>query len=193
MTNKEQCGFFGVCPNCALKGDLLVFLQDAAARKTIALVAAIPAPAGEAALAYIALFNQQGHGTPWSTARQLFRELAGLVRLGQITKKNRPARKTTPQIWADAMAAVVANRADLDLPLRHHSYLKGVVYNMADDVVAKAEHKTEKRRREAKHCEDARKPATPEEIAQMEEMKRQAGLKDLLRKVGSGPDIGGEP
>lgn len=136
------------CPCCRFTGDFDVFLI--ADEPRIALIAAVDASATVAAFfkpmnLYVRLFGEVGEQMPYKMMTRLYIEITQLMNKPHVTHKGMDY-KVTPSIWQHAFDTV-REAKNLNLPLTNHSYLLGVVGNLAAAAAGKAEQRIERQRK----------------------------------------------
>lgn len=133
-----------ICPDCGFRGTVTAFINDEDARKAVDNIAELSSdPLPKLALRYITLFQVPGanRSASWSKGSRLIKELTAMIKAGHVAWKGKPARQTTPKMWADAIAVMLdrRERKQLELPMDNHNYLISIVYDAAD----KSDRKTE--------------------------------------------------
>jgi hypothetical protein len=138
------------CPTCGAVHEWDSVVQHDYARKALAAAFALP-PALQVHIArYLRLFASphapQRALTPDRYAT-LLQAVVADINKGAIEARGRTWSAPVAR-WAGAFEAVFAATADgrRKLPLRDHSYLYGVLVNMADQAEAKGERATEQQR-----------------------------------------------
>lgn len=160
----KQC-----CPNCGFVAGLAAFANEAEARECLALALKWPAPLADALVRYMQLFRPPKRALAWSRAYKLMRELHDALDAGCIERHGRTWAAPRPA-WEPALRAVTAKRDELTLPLKDHAYLYEILCRQANKVEAKAEQKTEVKRRTRRPDTprpDTPRPAQPERAASL--------------------------
>ncbi|MDS4020649.1 MAG: hypothetical protein RKR03_09125 [Candidatus Competibacter sp.] len=143
----------GVCPDCGLRADLLVFAEQAGANAGLAAALALPPLLGGRILRYLRLFNPPRKAMTSAKATRLLTELAAAVDSGQVERRG-VAHAAPVGLWAAALDAVLAQPPER-LPLDGHGYLFAVAWNLAERAAGRQERQAEERLR---HGE---RPAAP--------------------------------
>lgn len=155
------------CPTCGQIGDLMQFVGEGDARKTMALALKWPAPLSDALVRYLQLFQPKQRALAWSRAHRLMAELHAGIERGHIERHGRTW--AAPQDnWKTALQTVVNKSDTLTLPLKDHAYLYEILCRGANRAEAQAEEKTEKERRR-------RSPAAPGDRAAKPRANKPAG------------------
>lgn len=142
--------FLGPCPCCGAQPEWDALVQHAFARKALTAAFALPPTLQIHIARYLRLFVSPQAPQRALTPDRYATLLQALV--NDITKGAIEARGRTWSApvasWAAAFEAVFSATADgrRKLPLRDHSYLYGVLVNMADQAEAKGERATEQQR-----------------------------------------------
>lgn len=138
------------CPTCGAMHEWDTLVQSDYARKALTAAFALP-PALQVHIArYLRLFISERapqHALTPDRYATLLSALVASINEGRIEARGR--HWSAPQAaWAAAFDAVFAAVADgrRKTPLRDHSYLYGVLVNMADQAEAKGERATEQQR-----------------------------------------------
>ncbi|ROO28229.1 hypothetical protein [Salinisphaera orenii] len=134
------------CPTCGQIGDLMQFVAEGDARKTMALALKWPAPLADALVRYLQLFQPPQRALAWSRAHRLMAELHADIERGAIERHGRTWAAPQP-VWQTALQTVVARRDELTLPLKDHAYLYEIICRGANKAEAETEDAREKQRR----------------------------------------------
>lgn len=140
------------CPCCRYEGDLTAFIVNEEARQAINALAHTNPVVNDwlkPMMLYVRLFAPVGEQLGYKMMTRLFYELAELVGSGKVVHKGM-TYATTPPLWQRGFDTVRECKT-LNLPLTNHSYLLGVVGNMAMDKAIKAERKLESDRVKGHH------------------------------------------
>ena len=143
----------GVCPDCGLRADLLVFAEQAGANAGLAAALALPPLLGGRILRYLRLFNPPRKVLASAKATRLLTELAAAVDSARVERRG-VAHAAPVGLWAAALDAVLAQPPER-LPLDGHGYLFAVAWNLAERAAGRQERQAEDRLR---HGE---RPAAP--------------------------------
>ncbi|HEY4294535.1 hypothetical protein [Luteibacter sp.] len=141
------------CPACSTAFPIEAGLVEGDAKRLALVVAEMEPIVARAALAYLRLFKPAKTTLRLTKAAAVLAELEELVNAAQVCADERSGmrRAATPAMWAAGMEQMLNNRADLNLPLGNHNYLRKVVYALADQPAAHAERKGEVERRAGHH------------------------------------------
>ena len=135
------------CPCCRYEGDLTAFLVSDEARIAINTLAQTNPVVNDwlkPLLLYVRLFAPVGEQMGYKQLTRLCSEVAVLV--GKVSIEHRGAMySVTPSIWQKGFD-IVRECKTLNLPLTNHSYLLGVVGNLAAEWAAKKEKRVEHER-----------------------------------------------
>jgi hypothetical protein len=136
------------CPTCFARNSFEAFVNDEAGRRAIQAAAKFPAPLGDLALRYIALFRPRSRALAWTRAAKLLDELTADICRGRIEWKGR-SWPASVDIWRQGLEEIlqVAGAGKLQLPLESHGYLRAILAGIADKADAEQEKRTEARRR----------------------------------------------
>lgn len=104
--------------------------MDAAARETVALALALPAPLGDRLLRYLGLFRPNSRVLSWDRAARLLGELQVAISSARVERKGR-AWAAPLAVWQAALDECLDKRSTLTLPLKTHGYLFEIVAGMA--------------------------------------------------------------
>jgi len=130
-----------ICPGCGAIASAESWMNDAACRETLLVIAKLPAPLSAAALGYMSLFRPGTRALSWKKALRLVKEIDALTTKGFVSIQGRVDRNCSATIWSRAMEQMVEQRAGLSLPMPNHNYLKKVAYDLADQADYQGEKK----------------------------------------------------
>ena len=180
------------CPCCRYEGDITAFLVSDEARQAInALAQTNPVVHDwlKPMMLYVRLFAPVGEQLGYKMMARLFGELSDLIGPGKVVHKGM-TYATTPPLWQRGFDTVRECKT-LNLPLTNHSYLLGVVGNMAMDKAVKAERKLESDRAKGHHRArgytspvDVNEGKTAQELTPEERAKRDAIRAKALAAAG---------
>ena len=140
------------CPCCRYEGDITAFLVSDEARQAINALAQTNPVVNDwlkPMMLYVRLFAPVGEQMGYKMMARLFGELSDLIGPGKVVHKGM-TYATTPSLWQRGFDTVRECKT-LNLPLTNHSYLLGVVGNMAMDKAVKAERELESDRVKGHH------------------------------------------
>ncbi|GBC62509.1 hypothetical protein DENIS_3481 [Desulfonema ishimotonii] len=133
-----------ICPHCS---ETIRYTDlGGEEREIFRLLANMPPVVGRHVLDYTDLFRVPGARRPMQKSKRLrlLQSLDALIRSTHVGPKGYPARPVTPAIWGEGMYRMFVQA--LDLPLKNHSYLCKVVWQMADK--ADRQHETARNKAE---------------------------------------------
>lgn len=133
-----------VCPNCGVFGSLELFLQDAAARDSVAWAMGMPAPLNKQLMTYLGLFRPEKRSLTWDRVERILGELQSMIDAGTVVRKGRqwPVPVT---VWQEALVDMITRREHITRPLKNHNYLLEIVVGLADKAEAQSEREHEQR------------------------------------------------
>lgn len=185
------------CPCCGAQVSAEAWQNDVTVRKFLAALEKLPGRVRDLALPYLALFRRAGgrdasatacgsKGLAWTRALRLVMDLAALVEPGTVHWEGGEERPCSPQLWADALDAVLERRPRA---LDNHNYLRRVAWEMAERGASQAERNREAQRRQSGRSETKQPDSNPEsqEIGSGEDrMSKEQwdALKSALGKIG---------
>jgi len=128
------------CPACGALASAAAWEQDAHRRKAIAIRDKLPGPVAPLAFSYIAFFRSRKseRGLSWVRVERIMEQLWRLTGAGHVKDESKPARPTTPEMWAEGIGRML-DFPPRRLPLKNHNYLSAVVWDIADQADRKAE------------------------------------------------------
>ncbi|MBF0424802.1 MAG: hypothetical protein HQL66_03165 [Magnetococcales bacterium] len=137
------------CPFCGSDAPWEIWQASADLKEIGELFARLPANVRDKVLFYMRFFHPEKNAPSHGRRKRLLKSIVDLVTSGQVRQGHQPPRPTTPEIWARAMAQMIAQgeQGKLKLPLASHNYLIAIAYAAADRAHADAEQAREERRR----------------------------------------------
>ncbi len=129
-------------------------MNDAAARRLVALLAGVDKSIGAAFIQYLALFRPGKTVLRWSRAYTLAEDLILMVKAGRITR-NGLTYVVPREAWIEGMEYLADRPEGLRLPLKSHGYLLGVIANKAEKIAATGERKKEEDRQARSDADDS--------------------------------------
>ena len=139
------------CPACGFHAPLLSFTAEQAAMDFARLMGRVPPQIAHLVEQYLQMFATPKHRPTFAKAVRVLVPLVEMIEGGSIRRSKRDWPLTLVQ-FSEGLAAVVAKRTELVLPLRSHGYLLAVLAGAANQVEAKAE---------ANAIEQQRQPTAP--------------------------------
>ena len=141
------------CPSCAFQGEIEAFFAEGEGKRLAAIMAELPPECGRSMMAYLRLFKPPKTGLRPARWIKLSSQVLALVQAGSVCRDERSGvrRAATPQLWAEGMEIMLAQRDSLTLPLETHGYLRAVVFGLADKADAAIERKREMDARAGNH------------------------------------------
>lgn len=133
------------CPACGAEMSLDAMIAHDAARAAIAAAMGLDLLLGKALVQYLALFRPARRSLSFDRVASLLNELVPLIQAGRIERGSRIVAAPR-ESWKLAIEAVLAQRGDLQLPLKSHGYLLSVLCGMAEKAESQAETRTEQQR-----------------------------------------------
>jgi hypothetical protein len=133
MSELDISPALGVCPNCGVQAELMVFLMQPDYAASVRLCLDLLGTQGDVMIGYLGLFKPAKHRM---TPKRLHAALADLVPMmvaGQF-KRDHNTYTCPRDAWVAGMQAVLAQRATLKLPLTKHAYLLAVIAAMMDSA-----------------------------------------------------------
>lgn len=126
------------CTSCGAHGSIEQFTADADARRSVELVAALPAEIGPVVVRYLGLFRPMKRGLTWDRVLKISAEVFEMIKAGAVEHRGKryPA---TPAMIASAMQQMLDNRERLELPMTSHGYLVKIVAGESPREAARAE------------------------------------------------------
>jgi hypothetical protein len=120
-------------------------MVEADGKRLAATLAGVEPVLGRALVRYLRLFKPAKTALRMSRAAKLADEVANLAEVGSVSRDDRAGvrRPTTHALWAQGIETMLDQRADLELPMQGHGYLRAVVFSLADKVDAAAERQAE--------------------------------------------------
>lgn len=122
-----------------------VVLQHEAARAALVDALSLSHPIGRLLIQYLGLFKPHKRALTMDRVAGLLAELTPLIKAAQIERRGR-VWAAPREAWAAAIESLLANRANLTLPLKSHGYLFEVLVGIANKGEAVAEAKQEAQR-----------------------------------------------
>lgn len=144
----------GVCPECGLRADLVVFAGATETNRAIAAGLDIPSSLGPRVLRYLRLFSPEKKVLAANKTARLLTELAQAINSAQVERKGQSWAAPLP-VWEAGLDTLLGNPPDR-LPLQSHGYLFEVVASLAARAAGQAE-----RQREHHAQSGTREPARP--------------------------------
>ncbi|MEM5789006.1 MAG: hypothetical protein AAGU11_16965, partial [Syntrophobacteraceae bacterium] len=130
-----------ICPCCGGIASLEAWCNDAEIREFQAAMARMPAIVQSKIPQYLGLFRKEaGRALAWPKASKLLGQLASMIDDGVIQWEGGERRPSPPQLWAEAIDAVIERRPK---GLGNHNYLRHVVWEKAGPLAAQAERRQE--------------------------------------------------
>ena len=126
------------CPACGFHAPLLSFTAEQAAMDFARLMGRVPPQIAHLVEQYLQMFATPKHRPTFAKAVRVLVPLVEMIEGGSIRRSKRDWPLTLVQ-FSEGLAAVVAKRTELVLPLRSHGYLLAVLAGAANQVEAKAE------------------------------------------------------
>jgi hypothetical protein len=116
------------CPACGAGNSLDVLIAHDDARAAMKAALELDAGLGTLVFQYLGLFRPGKSALGWGKVAALLGELNPMIAAAQIQRDGQihPAPR---EIWKLALATVVSTRSTLNLPLRSHGYLLGIIAN----------------------------------------------------------------
>lgn len=134
-----------VCPVCQAEFPLEAAMNDVAARQAVVKAFELT-EIGSLLIRYVSLFKPAKQALSMARLAKLLEELVPMVKSGQITRNG--TQYPAPQAyWQQAIETTLAQRDKLDLPLKGHGYLLGVIANHANKASGQAERANEQGRK----------------------------------------------
>ncbi|OIO57342.1 MAG: hypothetical protein COX57_06795 [Alphaproteobacteria bacterium CG_4_10_14_0_2_um_filter_63_37] len=172
------------CPCCGACASLEGWTLDSQARGLVAAV--VKADLGEGVLDYLALFRDpKGAGLDFAEATKRIDALAAVKNQGQIPRESGPV-PITGALIVRGMAEVVAQArkpgAKVMRPLKTHSYLWGVVANLAEqESAAEEERQEEARRNPYRQPRASQRPQVADRLSEQELVGGFAAVRQMLQ------------
>jgi hypothetical protein len=139
----------GVCPNCGLQAELMVFLMQPEFADSVRLCLDLLGTQGNAMLGYLGLFKPAKHRMTPKRLHAALLDLVPMINAGSF-KRNGNTYTAPRDAWSAGMQAVLAQRATIKPPLTSHAYLLTVMASMMDGARDKATAKADAAR-ESEH------------------------------------------
>jgi len=131
---------------------LEAWANDAECRSLLQVLVGLPRPVQGRAIEYLGLFRPgPDRGLSWRRALKVAQELAELVGKNRIQWDNSEERPISPEVWGEALEAVVARRP---AKLQNHNYLRHTAWAFSERLARHVENDRERGLRE-------RKPSPP--------------------------------
>ncbi len=159
-----------VCPSCGAVHSLEAWRNEPAWRQFAEALVKLPGPVQSRTLPYLALFRRGERGLTAVRALKILDELVGLVALGTIRWEGGEERPAPPQLWAEALDAVLERRPQ---GLKNHNYLRHVAWETARGLAAKIERDREAAILRGTRPDPDQDAPSDDERAQIAEMIRQ--------------------
>ena len=140
------------CPCCRYEGDLTAFLVSDEARQAINALAHTNPVVNDwlkPLMLYVRLFGVEGEQMGFKQLARLCYEVSEIVGKGTVVHRG-STYSVTPSQWQRGFD-IVRECKTLNLPLTNHSYLLGVVGNLASERAAKMERRAEKDKQHGHH------------------------------------------
>lgn len=118
------------CPACGAGNSLDVLIAHEDARAAMKAALELDAGLGSLVFQYLGLFRPAKNALGWGKVATLLGELNPMIAAAQI-QRNGQSYPAPREVWKAALASTLATRSTLDLPLRHHNYLLGIIANMS--------------------------------------------------------------
>lgn len=135
------------CPCCAAEYDLDVAINEANARRFVALLREFPAGFIGPLVQYLRLHKPKKTALTWTKMLKVARELQPMV-AGARVARNGSTWVAPLELWVSCTEGLVNNQpGDLRLPLKGNGYLVAIVAAQAEKAAAAAETAREKERR----------------------------------------------
>lgn len=117
------------CPCCGASNSLDALIAHDAARAAIKAALELDAGLGGLVYQYLGLFRPAKNALGWDKVASLLGELNPMIAAAQIQRDGQsyPAPR---EVWKLALATTLAARSTLNLPLKHHNYLLGIIANL---------------------------------------------------------------
>jgi hypothetical protein len=113
--------------------------NDPQARQCLKLIGELPYDVSSNCLPYMAMFRSgSARALAWTKALRLLSEFREIVSQPYVQWDGRPARPSSPRVWAQALERI-ADSPPKNLPLKSHGYLRSIAYQIADEIDRKAE------------------------------------------------------
>lgn len=136
-----------VCPCCAAEYDLDVAINEANARRFMALLREFPAAFIGPLIQYLRLHKPAKSALTWTKMLKVSRELAPMVSGARVVR-NGSTWVAPVDLWVSCAEGLVNNPpGDLRLPLKGNGYLIAIVAGQAEKAAAAAENDRERERR----------------------------------------------
>lgn len=128
------------CPCCSSDFPIEAGFSDADGKRLAALMVEFEPALGRAVLSYLRLFKPAKTSLRVSRAISIVAELLDLVRTGTVCRDERNGlRRPAPaSVWIAGIEQMLA-QSGIETPLDGHSYLRKVVFGLADQVDARTE------------------------------------------------------
>lgn len=125
------------CPSCHTEFPIEAGLLEADGKRLAAMLAVMEPMLGRAVVAYLRLFKPPKTALRTARAVKLVAELEALVQPGTVCQDERGGirRTATPALWAAGIDQMLASPPS-GLPLANHSYLRKIVFGLADQLDA---------------------------------------------------------
>ena len=172
------------CPCCRYEGDLTAFLVSDEARQAINALAHTNPVVNDwlkPLMLYVRLFAPVGEQMGYKQLTSLCYEVAALVGAGTVVHRGSTYSVTLSQ-WQKGFD-IVRECKTLNLPLTNHSYLLGVVGNLASERAAKLELRHERNLQSGQHRSSGyRPPSEPQGKRRVEMTVEERAQADAARQ-----------
>jgi hypothetical protein len=121
-----------ICPVCGVAFPADAGLQDAEARRALAVAMEIPNAVAAQVIYYLGMHAPPKRRIKWAKLTALISELSSLLESGQVTR-NRETRAAPLAAWSRGLATVMEmhDAGKLSLPLEGHGLLCEIVFRDA--------------------------------------------------------------
>ena len=172
------------CPCCRYEGDLTAFLVSDEARQAINALAHTNPVVNDwlkPLMLYVRLFAPVGEQMGFKQLTRLCCEVSEIVGKGTVVHRG-STYSVTPSQWQKGFD-IVRECKTLNLPLTNHSYLLGVVGNLASERAAKLELRHERNLQSGQHRSSGyRPPSEPQGKRRVEMTVEERAQADAARQ-----------
>jgi hypothetical protein len=145
MSDLDISPALGVCPNCGLQAELMVFLMQPDYAASVRLCLDLLGTQGDVLIGYLGLFKPAKHRMTPKRLHAALLELSPMMVAGQF-KRGGNTYTCPRDAWVAGMQAVLAQRATIKPPLTSHAYLLTVIAAMMDGARDKATQRADEAR-----------------------------------------------
>lgn len=134
-----------VCPHCQADFDMLLGIQDLAARQAVQRAFSLT-PLGDVLIQYVQLFKPAKQALKMTMLVRILDELLPHIQAGKINAGG-GVQAAPHDYWRSAIETMLASRDKLTLPLKSHGYLFQIIAGMGNKAAAAAEKQQEQGRK----------------------------------------------